>query len=75
MGFNSAFKGLTNPPKERNRMVLDPVNGVAKGECGCLLCSTSDPDPTLLKNTIEKHSYIPAKMGCRGGGASYSCRM
>ena len=24
-------------------------------------CSTSDP--ALLKNTIEKHSYIPVKMG------------
>ena len=42
-------------------MVLDPANGVAKGESGCLFCSTSDP--ALLKNTIEKHSYIPVKMG------------
>ena len=28
---------LQRTPKERNRMVLDPVNGVAKGEGGCLL--------------------------------------
>ena len=42
---------FNEPPKERNRMVLDPANGVAKGEGGCLFCSTSDQ--ALLKNTIE----------------------
>ena len=25
------------PPPKKNRMMLDPANGVAKGEAGCLL--------------------------------------
>jgi hypothetical protein len=41
-------------------MLLDPANGLAKGEGGCLLLQHGDP--VLLKNTIEKHSYIPVKM-------------
>ena len=28
---------LKQTPKERNLMVLDPANGVVKGEGGCLL--------------------------------------
>ena len=40
------------PPKEINRMVLDPANGVAKGEGGCL----------LLWKRNKKHSYIPVKI-------------
>jgi len=28
---------FNEPPKKKNRMVLDPAKGVAKGEGGCLL--------------------------------------
>ena len=41
---------LTNPQK-RNRMVLDPANGVAKGEGGCLLLLH------VRSNAVEEHDY------------------
>ena len=42
-------------------MVLDPAKGGPREKVVVSFYSTSDP--ALLKNTIEKHSYIPVKMG------------
>jgi len=36
-------------PKERNRMVLDPAKGVAKGEGGCLLLQH------VRSSAVEEH--------------------
>jgi len=40
---------LSRTPKERNRMVLDPANGVAKGEGGCLLLQH------VRSSAVEEH--------------------
>jgi hypothetical protein len=49
-------------------MVLDKTNGVAGEKVVVSVCITSDP--VLLKDTIEKHSYIPVKMG-KGGTVQF----
>ena len=40
---------FNEPPKERNHKVLDPVNGVAKGEGGCLLLQH------VRSSAVEEH--------------------
>ena len=50
---------FNEPPKERNRMVLDPANGVAKGEGGRLLLqhvrssAVEDKDSEALVHSCE----------------------
>ena len=40
---------LKRTPKERNRMVLDPANGVAKEEGGCLILQH------VRSSAVEEH--------------------
>jgi len=51
-------------------MVLDPANGVAKGEGGCLLLKH------VRSSAVEEHDWGALVHACEiGGGTPSSCRM
>ena len=50
-------------PNERNRMVLDPANGVAKGEGGCLLLQH------VRSSAVEEHDREALIHSYENGGA------
>jgi len=49
-------------PKERNRMMLGPANGVAKGEIGCLLLQH------VRSSAVEEHDWEALVHSCENGG-------
>ena len=55
---------FNEPLKERNCMVLDPANGVAKGEGGCLLLQH------VRSGAVEELDWEEIVHSCENGGST-----
>ena len=59
--INRTWEYINEPPKKEIAWCYIRRTGWPREKVVVSFCSTSDQ--ALLKNTIEKHSYIPVKMG------------